>query len=35
MSWTTNRMGLKDDQTKVKRIDLNKFTFNTIRGVKF
>ena len=35
MSWTTNRMGLKDNQTKVRRIDLNKFTLVTVRGSKF
>ena len=35
MSWTTDRMGLKDNQTKVRRIDLNKFTLGTVRGVKF
>ena len=28
-------MGLKYHQTKVRRIDLNKFTLGTVRGVKF
>ena len=35
MSWTIDRMSLKDNQTKVRRIDLNKFTLDTVRGVKF
>ena len=35
MSWTTDRMGLKDNQTKVRRINLNKFTLGTIREGKF
>ena len=35
MSWTTDRMSLKDNQTKVRRIDLNKFTFGSVRGGKF
>ena len=35
MSWTTNRMSLKDNQTKAKRIYLNKFTLSTVRGSKF
>ena len=34
MSWTTDRMGLKDNQTKARRIDPNKFTFGTVRGGK-
>ena len=35
MSWITDRMSLKDNQTKVRRIDLNKFTLGTVRGSKF
>ena len=35
MSWTTDRMGLKDNQTKVRRINLNKFTLGTVQGGKF
>ena len=33
MSWTTNRMYLKDYQTKARRIDPNKFTLGTVREV--
>ena len=35
MSWTTDKMGLKDKKTKTRRIDLNKFTLCTVRGGKF
>ena len=35
MSWTTDRMGLKDNQTKAKMIDPNKFTLGMVRGSKF
>ena len=35
MSWTTDRIGLKDNQTKTRRIDLNKFTLGPVRGSKF
>ena len=35
MSWTMTRMGLKDNQTKAKRIDPNKFTLGTVQGDKF
>ena len=35
MSQTTNKMSLKDKQTKVRRIDLNKFTLGTVQGGKF
>ena len=31
MSWTTDRMSLKDNQTKLRMIDLNKFTLDPIR----
>ena len=30
MSWTTNRMGLKGNQTKAKEIDPNKFALGTV-----
>ena len=30
MSWATDKMGLKDNRTKARRIDPNKFTFGTI-----
>ena len=30
MSWTTDRMSLKDNQTKAKRIDPNKFTISMV-----
>ena len=35
MNWTTDKIGLKDNQTKARRIDLNKFTLSPIRGGKF
>ena len=35
MSWTTDRMGLKDNQTKARRIDPNKFTLSMVRGGTF
>ena len=35
MSWTTDGMGLKDNQTKARRIDPNKFTLGTVQGGKF
>ena len=35
MSWTTDRMSLKDNQTKVRRIDPNKFALGTVRGGEF
>ena len=35
MSWTTDIMGLKDNQTKARRIDPNKFILGTVRGGKF
>ena len=35
MSWTKNRMSLKDNQMKVRRIDPNKFALGTIRGGEF
>ena len=35
MSWITDIMSLKDNQTKVRRIDLNKFTLGTVREGKF
>ena len=35
MSWTTDIIGLKDNQTKTRRIDLNKFTLGPVRGGKF
>ena len=35
MSWTTDRMSLKNNQTNVRMIDLNKFTLGMVRGVKF
>ena len=30
MSWTIDRMSLKDNQTKAKRIDPNKFTISMV-----
>ena len=30
MSWTIDIMSLKDNQTKAKRIDPNKFTIGTV-----
>ena len=35
MSWTTAITGLKDHQTKVRRIDPNKFTLSIVRGGEF
>ena len=35
MSWTMDIIGLKDNQTKVRRIDLNKFTLGQVQGGKF
>ena len=35
MSWTTDRMSLKDNETKARRIDPNKFTLITVRGGRF
>ena len=35
MSWITDRMGLKDNQTKARRIDPNKFTLGTVQWGKF
>ena len=35
MSWTTARMDLKDNQTKARRTDLNKFTLDAVREGKF
>ena len=35
MSWTMDRIGLKDNQTKARRIDLNKFTIGLVWGGKF
>ena len=35
MSQTTDRIGVKDNQTKTRRIDLNKFTLGPVRGSKF
>ena len=35
MSWTTDRIDLKDNQTKTRRIDLNKFTLGLVRRGKF
>ena len=35
MNWTTDKIGLKDNQAKARRIDLNKFTFGQVRGGKF
>ena len=34
MNWTTNKISLKDNQTRARRIDLNKFTLGPIRGGK-
>ena len=31
----TEKIGLKDNQTKAKRTDLNKFTIGPVRGGKF
>ena len=35
MNWTTDKIGLKDNQTKTRRIDLNKFTLGQVQGGKF
>ena len=35
MSWITDRMGLKGNQTKVREIDPNKFALGTVRGGEF
>ena len=35
MNWTTDKIGLKDNQTKARRIDLNKFTLGLVQGGKF
>ena len=35
MNWTMDKIGLKDNQTKAKMIDLNKFVFGPVRGGKF
>ena len=35
MNWTTDKIGLKDNQTKAKMIDLNKFALGPVRGGKF
>ena len=35
MNWIKDRMGLKDNQTKVRMIDLNKFVLGTVRGGEF
>ena len=35
MNWTTNKIDLKDNKTKPRRIDLNKFTLGLVRGGKF
>ena len=35
MSWITDRIGLKDNQTKARMINLNKFTLDPVRGGKF
>ena len=35
MNWTTDKIDLKDNQTKARRIDLNKFTLDPVRGGKF
>ena len=34
MNWITDKIRLKDNQTKARRIDLNKFTLGLIRGGK-
>ena len=34
MNWTMDKIGLKDNQTKARKIDLNKFTLGPIRGGK-
>ena len=35
MSWTTNGIGLKGNQTKAKEIDPNKFALGTVQGGEF
>ena len=35
MSWTTDRMSLKDNQTKTREIDPNKFALGMVRGGEF
>ena len=30
MNWTMDKIGLKDNQTNAKRIDLNKFTLGPV-----
>ena len=35
MSWTMDRMGLKDNRTKARRIDPNKFTLGAVWRGKF
>ena len=35
MNWTMDKIGLKDNQTKAKMIDLNKFVLGPVRGGKF
>ena len=35
MSWIIVRMNLKDNQTKVRRINLNKFVLGIVRGGQF
>ena len=35
MNWTMDKIVLKDNQTKTRRVDLNKFTLGPIREGKF
>ena len=35
MNWKIDKIGLKDNQTKARRIDLNKFALSLVRGGKF
>ena len=35
MNWITDRIDLKDNQTKTRRMDLNKFTLSPAQGGKF
>ena len=35
MNWTTDKIDLKDNKTKARMIDLNKFTLGLVRRGKF
>ena len=35
MSWTTDKMGLKDSKTKARMINPSKFTLGTVQRGKF